>query len=71
MPEHLVTAVLRNLIGQAEAQLGKPRTKTPTQQKADQLYALAVRGDRAGMDRLIRSWPENVAREVVALLEKR
>lgn len=69
MSEHVVTSVLRNLLGQAEAQIGKP--KTPNQQKAQQLYALAVRGDRAGMDRLIRSWPKSVAREVVSLLEKR
>ncbi|MGW4505710.1 hypothetical protein ACWENO_13830 [Streptomyces sp. NPDC004436] len=69
MLEDLATSILRDLVGQVAAQTSEPNP--PARQKADQLMALAVRGDKPAMESLIRSWPENEAREVMALLKKR
>jgi hypothetical protein len=69
MLEHIATSVLRELLGQTEARIDEP--KTDVEEKAEQLMRLACSGDKPGMERLIRSWPENLAREVHALIEKR
>ncbi|WP_331735203.1 hypothetical protein OG590_39990 (plasmid) [Streptomyces goshikiensis] len=65
-----------NLARQAVAHVnkqigGKPQARSLVQQRADQVMSLAKRGDKAGLDQLIRSWPTAEARQVQAEIERR
>ncbi|MFJ8017409.1 hypothetical protein [Streptomyces sp. NPDC096339] len=69
-----VEKVFNGLVRQAVAYVGKQiggQAKSLVQQRADQVMALAARGDKAGLDRLIRSWPTAEARQVQAEIERR
>ncbi|MGW3060622.1 hypothetical protein ACWC98_32475 [Streptomyces goshikiensis] len=71
-----VDSVFNGLVRQAAAHVnkavaGKPQAKSPVKQRADQVMALAASGDKAGLERLIRSWPTSDARKVQAEIERR
>ncbi|MFJ7209495.1 hypothetical protein ACIQWR_38940 [Streptomyces sp. NPDC098789] len=74
--EKQVANVASLLVGRASAQVarqsgGQSQGRSLVEQRAGQLMALAAEGDRPGMDRLLRSWPESGIRQVVAELERR
>ncbi|MFH8894260.1 hypothetical protein ACWGHI_12590 [Streptomyces sp. NPDC054912] len=71
--EKQVEDVFNGLARQAAAQAYKQISGkgSVVQQRADQVLALAARGDKSGLDRLIRSWPVAEARQVQAEIERR
>ncbi|MGW7316113.1 hypothetical protein [Streptomyces sp. NPDC054865] len=71
-----VDRVFNDLMGQASGRLyqqisGQSQEKPLVQQRVEQVMALAARGDKSGVERLIRSWPAAEARQVQAALERR
>ncbi|MEW1639281.1 hypothetical protein AB0469_35155 [Streptomyces sp. NPDC093801] len=66
-----VDNVFNGLVRQAAAHISKQIGGSLVQQRADQIMALAARGDRARLEQLIRSWPAAEAPQVQAEIERR